>query len=82
MPSVIANEFGEARGLWRAALVGLGVTLFVITILINLAARGFVNRSIRRVAGPGMSSAAGHRAIDLSPRRSGRSVRNGAGHRA
>ncbi len=51
MPSVIANEFGESSGLWRAALVGLGVTLFVITILINLAARGLVNRSIRKSRG-------------------------------
>ena len=36
MPSVIANEFGESSQLWRAALVGLGVTLFAITIIINL----------------------------------------------
>ena len=51
MPSVIANEFGESSDLWRAALVGLGVTLFVITILINLAARSLVNRSIRKSRG-------------------------------
>ena len=51
MPAVIANEFGESSELWRAALVGLGVTLFVITILINLAARGLVNRSIRKSRG-------------------------------
>ena len=40
MPSVIANQFGESAGHWRAALIGLGVVLFVITILVNLAARG------------------------------------------
>ncbi|MFT3852649.1 MAG: phosphate ABC transporter permease subunit PstC [Ilumatobacteraceae bacterium] len=51
MPAVIANEFGESSDLWRAALVGLGVTLFVITILINLAARGLVNRSIKKSRG-------------------------------
>jgi phosphate transport system permease protein len=51
MPSVIANEFGESSQLWRAALVGLGVALFVITIVINLAARGLVNRSIRKSRG-------------------------------
>lgn len=51
MPSVIANEFGESSQLWRAALVGLGVTLFAITIVVNLAARGLVNRSIRRSRG-------------------------------
>ena len=48
MPSVIANEFGESSDLWRAALIGLGVVLFVITILVNLTARAVVNRSIRR----------------------------------
>jgi phosphate transport system permease protein len=51
MPSVIANEFGESAGLWRAALVGLGVVLFVITIVVNLLARRLVNRSIRKSQG-------------------------------
>ena len=39
MPSVIANEFGEASGVQRSALIGLGVLLFVLTIIINLSAR-------------------------------------------
>jgi phosphate transport system permease protein len=39
MAAVIANEFGEAQGDHRAALIGLGVLLFVITILVNMAAR-------------------------------------------
>ena len=51
MPSVIANEFGESSGLWRSALIGLGVMLFVITIIVNLTARAIVNRSIRRSTG-------------------------------
>ena len=51
MPSVIANEFGESSGLWRSALIGLGVLLFIITILVNLAARTIVNRSIRKSRG-------------------------------
>ena len=51
MPSVIANEFGESSGLWRSALIGLGVLLFIITILVNLAARAVVNRSIRKSRG-------------------------------
>ena len=51
MPSVIANEFGEATGEFRAALMGLGVLLFVITIIINLIARGVVERSARRKRG-------------------------------
>ena len=51
MPSVIANEFGEASGVQRSALIGLGVLLFVITIIINMAARLVVSRSARRTGG-------------------------------
>jgi len=51
MPAVIANEFGEASGVFRAALMGLGVLLFAFTIIINVAARGIVARSIRRQRG-------------------------------
>jgi len=52
MPSVIANEFGEATvGEFRAALIGMGVLLFVLTIIINLSARAIVDRSVRRSRG-------------------------------
>ena len=51
MPSVIANEFGEASGVFRAALMGLGVLLFVFTIIINVVARAVVERSARRTRG-------------------------------
>jgi phosphate transport system permease protein len=51
MPSVIANEFGEATGVWRAGLFGLGVLLFVFTIIINIVARAVVQRSARRRRG-------------------------------
>jgi phosphate transport system permease protein len=51
MASVIANQFGEAFGEFRAALIGLGVLLFVLTIIINLIARGFVVRSTKRMKG-------------------------------
>ncbi len=51
MPSVIANEFGEAFGVQRAGLMGIGVLLFVFTIIINLIARGIVERSARRKRG-------------------------------
>ena len=51
MPAVIANQFGEASGEFRAALIGLGVLLFVITIVINLVARGVVERNARRQRG-------------------------------
>ena len=50
-PSVIALQFGEAAGEWRAALIGMGVLLFVLTIIINLVARGVVERSTRRMKG-------------------------------
>ncbi|HET7018769.1 MAG TPA: phosphate ABC transporter permease subunit PstC [Streptosporangiaceae bacterium] len=51
MPSVIANEFGEATGVFRAALIGLGVLLFVFTVVINIIARTAVARSARRQRG-------------------------------
>jgi phosphate transport system permease protein len=51
MPAVIANQFGEATGEFRAALMGLGVLLFVFTIIINILARGIVERSARRKRG-------------------------------
>jgi phosphate transport system permease protein len=51
MPAVIANQFGEASGTFRSALMGLGVLLFVFTIIINILARGIVERSARRKRG-------------------------------
>jgi len=42
MPAVIANQFGEAAGTFRAALIGLGVLLFAFTIIINVIARAIV----------------------------------------
>jgi phosphate transport system permease protein len=51
MPAVIANQFNEASGEFRAALIGLGVLLFALTIIINLIARGVVESSTRRQRG-------------------------------
>jgi phosphate transport system permease protein len=51
MPAVIANQFGEASGTFRAALMGLGVLLFIFTIIVNVIARAVVVRSARRKAG-------------------------------
>jgi phosphate transport system permease protein len=51
MAAVIANQFGEAAGTHRAALIGLGVVLFVVTIVVNVAARGIVGRLDRKVRG-------------------------------
>ncbi len=47
MAGVIANQFGEAADVFRAALIGLGVVLFAMTVVINMVARGFVSRSER-----------------------------------
>ncbi len=52
IPAVIALQFGEASGgEFRAGLIGLGLLLFAITIVVNLAARGIVERSARRMRG-------------------------------
>jgi phosphate transport system permease protein len=51
IPAVIANQFGEASGTMRSALIGLGLFLFAITIIVNLVARGVVGRSARRARG-------------------------------
>jgi phosphate transport system permease protein len=51
MPSVIALNLNEADGNYRAALIGLGVVLFVVTIIVNVAARKTVGRMDRRLQG-------------------------------
>ena len=51
MPAVIANQFGEATGLWKAGLFGLAVLLFLFTIIVNVVARTVVARSARRGRG-------------------------------
>jgi phosphate transport system permease protein len=52
MAGVIANQFGEATvGVFRAALIGMGVLLFLLTILVNLTARAVVERNARRIRG-------------------------------
>ena len=65
MPAVIANQFGEASGEFRAALIGIGVLLFVITIVVNLVARA--DRGAFRAANEGglMAIAPGQPAVDL-----------------
>ena len=51
MAAVIVNQFGEASGTHRAALVGLGVVLFLVTIIVNVTARTVVARFDRRAQG-------------------------------
>jgi phosphate transport system permease protein len=47
MAAVIANEFGNADGVYRAALIGLGVELFALTIVVSMIARAIVARGLR-----------------------------------
>src|SRR5438270_11357410 len=52
LAAVIANEFGEAANnrLHTAALIAAGLVLFVLTLVVNAAARAMVNRGTRRQA--------------------------------
>lgn len=51
MPSAIARKLTEASGDYRAALIGLGVTLFVITMFVNVGSRRAVSVIDRRLKG-------------------------------
>ncbi len=51
MPAVIANEWGEAAEMHKSALIGLAVTLFVMTIVVNWIASAIVQRSMRKSLG-------------------------------
>jgi phosphate transport system permease protein len=44
MAGLIANEWGESAGTHRAALIGLGAVLFLITIAVNLTAQRIISR--------------------------------------
>jgi phosphate ABC transporter permease protein PstC len=60
LAAVIANEFGEAQGLHRSALFAAALVLFVLTLLVNVVARGFVVRASRpRDGGPGAAAEPG-----------------------
>ena len=45
----IATQFGEALTMGRSALVASGLVLFALTLVVNLAARAVVYRSVRAV---------------------------------
>lgn len=51
LAAVIANQFGEATGTYRAALIGMGVVLFLVTLAIGVIARTVVARADRRTLG-------------------------------
>jgi phosphate transport system permease protein len=52
MASVLANEFAEATSdLHRAALIEIGLLLFIVAILVNILARLLISRTARGLAG-------------------------------
>jgi phosphate ABC transporter permease protein PstC len=53
LASVIANEFGEATGIHISALFAAGLVLFVLTLIVNVIARGMVARTERGRRGTG-----------------------------
>jgi len=59
LAAVIANEFNEAASdpIHRAALIGAGLVLFVLTLLVNSIARLMVLRSERQGAQPTVAAA-------------------------
>lgn len=51
MPAVITAEWGEADSLKKSALIAMAMTLFVMTIIVNMSATAIVNRSMRKTRG-------------------------------
>ena len=51
MPAVITSEWGEADSLKKSALIAMAMTLFVMTIIVNVIATSVVNRSMKRSRG-------------------------------
>jgi phosphate transport system permease protein len=48
LASIIANQFNEATGIQRAALIGMGVVLLVLTVGVGILARGIVHQYDKR----------------------------------
>ena len=51
MPAIIARNLNESSGLQTSALIGLGVTLFALTIVVNISAKQLVKRVDARTLG-------------------------------
>jgi phosphate transport system permease protein len=51
MPAVITAEWGEADALKKSALIAMAMTLFVMTIVVNVGATTIVNRSMKKSRG-------------------------------
>jgi phosphate transport system permease protein len=52
LPSVIAFEWGEASSdVKRSALIAMGFTLFLLTLVVNFVATAVVNRAMKKMQG-------------------------------
>jgi phosphate transport system permease protein len=51
LPAVIVDQIGESTGTFTAALIGLGVVLFAMTVIINTTAQAIVRRAEIRMRG-------------------------------
>jgi phosphate transport system permease protein len=49
LSAVIVNQFGESTGTYQAALIGMGVVLFFLTLFIGVIARTVLARSERKL---------------------------------
>ena len=49
LASIIANQFGEASGVQRSALIGFGLVLLAMTIVLGSIARAVLRRSNKRL---------------------------------
>ena len=87
MPAQIFRNLGEANDEFRAALIGLGVCLFILTIVINVAARTVGQGRRPTIARSGMSDQSTldpvpggsdlERSLHGAGMRRGRRIRNG-----
>jgi phosphate ABC transporter permease protein PstC len=61
LAAVIANEFGEAANdkVHTGALIAAGLVLFILTLIINFAARGLVRRAENKGGGGKVKAVAG-----------------------
>jgi phosphate transport system permease protein len=51
LPAVIALQWGEANATAKSALIAMGLTLFVMTLVVNFAATAVVTRATKRAQG-------------------------------
>jgi len=49
LPAVIVNQFGESTDTYQAALIGMGVVLFFLTLIIGVIARAILARSEKKL---------------------------------